>query len=59
MTTMSDMLHSKTDLTPAEEWKYAEKAMTWYGWGSPIGAGVFLLCLAAAVYVVRMALHGF
>ena len=56
---MSDMLHSKTDLTPAEEWKYAEKAMTWYGWGSPIGAGVFLLCLAAAVYVVRMALHGF
>jgi hypothetical protein len=23
--------------TEAEEWKYAEKALTWYGWGSPVG----------------------
>ena len=22
-----------------EAWKYAQKAMTWYGWGSPIGTG--------------------
>jgi len=48
-----------TGLTAAEEWKYAEKAMTWYGWGSPVGLGIFLVSLAGAVYVVRMAFPGF
>ena len=32
-------------LTRDEEWKYAEKAMTWYGWGSPVGLGIMLVCL--------------
>ena len=26
-------------LTKDEEWKYAKEALTWYGWGSPIGLG--------------------
>jgi hypothetical protein len=41
-----------------EEWKYASKAMAWYGWGSPIGLGVFLVCLAAVAVLVRFALIG-
>ena len=41
-----------------EDWKYASKAMAWYGWGSPIGLGVFLVCLAAVAVLVRFALIG-
>ena len=36
-----------TDAKHNETWRYADKAMTWYGWGSGIGLlivsiGVFL-----------------
>ncbi len=41
-----------------EEWKYASKAMAWYGWGSPVGLGLFLVCLAAVAVLVRVALLG-
>jgi len=44
--------------TEAEEWKYAEKAMTWYGWGSPIGAGIFLVLAAATAALLRYAFLG-
>ncbi|MBS0534210.1 MAG: hypothetical protein JSR72_09145 [Proteobacteria bacterium] len=44
-------------LTPEQEWKYAQAAMNWHGWGSPIGLGIFLISLSIAAYVVRMALH--
>ena len=45
-------------LTPEQEWKYAQSAMNWYGWGSPIGLGIFLISLAATALVVRLAIYG-
>ncbi|HVX92213.1 MAG TPA: hypothetical protein VG985_03225 [Xanthobacteraceae bacterium] len=32
----------------AESWKYAEKALNWYGWGSPVGLGLFVVSLGIA-----------
>jgi hypothetical protein len=43
----------------ADEWRYAEKAMTWYGWGSPVGVGIFLLCVAGAAALVRFGVMAF
>jgi hypothetical protein len=40
------------------EWKYAKAALAWHGWGSPIGLGVFLVCLAATAALVRLAVLG-
>ncbi len=42
-----------------QERAYAEMAMAWYGWGSPIGLSVFLLSLAAAAVAVRWMVAGF
>ena len=44
--------------TEEQEWRYANAAMSWYGWGSPIGAGVFLVCVAAVAALVRYAIFG-
>jgi hypothetical protein len=44
--------------TEEEEWKYASKAMAWYGWGSPIGAGIFLVCGAGTIALLRYAFWG-
>jgi hypothetical protein len=46
--------------TPADDpqWKYAEQAMTWYGWGSPVGAGIFLVGLGLFILLVRFAVLG-
>jgi len=41
-----------------EQWKYAEQAMRWHGWGSPVGLGLFLVGLAAAALLVRLAIVG-
>jgi hypothetical protein len=41
-----------------EEWKYAEKAMTWYGWGSPVGAGIFFVGLGVFILLLRFAVAG-
>jgi hypothetical protein len=30
-------------------------AMAWYGWGSPVGLGLFALLVAGAVALVRFA----
>ena len=27
------------------EYKYAELALDWCGWGSPVGLGIFFLCV--------------
>ncbi len=60
MTVREDSLGSRagTSRTEAEEWKYAEKAMAWSGWGSPVGAGIFLVALAAAALLARFAILG-
>jgi hypothetical protein len=44
--------------TEDQEWRYASAALSWYGWGSPIGAGVFLLCIAGVVALLRYAFFG-
>jgi hypothetical protein len=41
--------------TEVDEWKYAEKAMTWYGWGSPVGLGLFLVAIAGSVVLLSHA----
>jgi hypothetical protein len=38
-----------------EAWKYVEKAMSWYGWGSPIGLSFLLVSTALAVYLLHQA----
>jgi hypothetical protein len=42
-----------------QEWRYAEKAMTWSGWGSPVGFAIFLVGLGLAGVLARIALVGF
>jgi hypothetical protein len=34
---------------------YAEKAMSWSGWGSPIGLGLFILLICASIYLLHLA----
>lgn len=41
------------------EWKYAEKALNWYGWGSPVGLGIFLVALGIGLYLIRLVVTGF
>ena len=48
-------VQSKEPMTEAETWKYAEKAMTWYGWGSPVGLGLFVVEIAAVAALIRYA----
>lgn len=40
------------------DWRYAEQAMIWYGWGSPVGVGVMLVCLGVAAALLRVAVLG-
>ncbi len=49
------MANQRHALTPEEEWKYAETALRWHGWGSPVGLGLFVLLVAGAVAVIRFA----
>jgi hypothetical protein len=42
-----------SDRGDVEAWKYADKAMTWYGWGSPVGIGL----LIASVGVFLLLIH--
>jgi hypothetical protein len=46
---------STPERTEAEEWKYAEKALTWYGWGSPVGLGLFIVAIGAFLVLVHYA----
>jgi hypothetical protein len=41
-----------------EAWKYAERAMAWHGWGSPVGLGVFLIALGGCALLLRFAFLG-
>jgi hypothetical protein len=52
------MAMAKRELTPEEEWRYAEPAMRWYGWGSPVGAGLFVLAASIAASLIRYAFWG-
>jgi hypothetical protein len=46
----SETVHTEQKIDP-----YAEKAMSWYGWGSPIGFSILILSLAGAVYLLHLA----
>ena len=46
-------------LTREEEWKYAERSLAWYGWGSPVGLGFALVAVGVTALLVRMAILGF
>jgi hypothetical protein len=56
---METMMHEQKPLSRDEEWKYAEKALTWYGWGSPVGLGFALVALGVAALLARFAIIGF
>jgi hypothetical protein len=38
-----------------EAWRYAEKAMSGYGWGSPVGLGLFIVFICGAIYLLHLA----
>ena len=46
-------------MTRDEEWKYAETALRWHGWGSPVGLGIALVAIGVAVVLIRLAILGF
>jgi hypothetical protein len=55
----SDRIHD-TDARDVETpdavaWRYANKAMTWYGWGSPVGVGLFIISIGAFLVLVHVA----
>jgi len=39
----------------AETWKYAQKATSWYGWGSPVGLGLLIVAIGAFVALLHVA----
>jgi hypothetical protein len=53
-----DMSNDESTRHEVQEWKYAAKAMSWYGWGSPVGLGLFLVGLGGFVVLLRFAITG-
>jgi hypothetical protein len=49
---------ARPELSREEEWKYAERTLAWYGWGSPIGLGLFVVALTAAAAIIKLAFFG-
>lgn len=41
-----------------EQWKYAERAMAWHGWGSPVGLGFLLVAVGVLALLLRLAILG-
>ena len=39
----------------AEAWKYAQKAMSWYGLGSPVALGLLIVAIGASVALLHVA----
>jgi len=46
----------RSDELKKEEMKYASAAMKWYGWGSPVGLGLFLVGVAATILIFSFAI---
>jgi hypothetical protein len=42
-------------MTDHENARLAETAMRWYGWGSPVGLGIFIICLALTSMIAAKA----
>jgi hypothetical protein len=41
-----------------EQMNFARQALSWHGWASPVGLGIFLVSLALTALVVRLAILG-
>jgi hypothetical protein len=35
--------------------KFGLQAMKWSGWGSPVGLGIFLVCIGGMLYLLHLA----
>jgi hypothetical protein len=46
---------SNVQRTETEEWRYAEKALTWSGWGSPVGLSIFLVAIGLFLLLIHYA----
>lgn len=38
-----------------DDLEYSRKLMQWYGWGSPVGVGIFLVCTGGLLYLLHLA----
>jgi hypothetical protein len=47
-----------TPETNASERAHAERAMSWYGWGSPVGLAIVLVGGGVTALLVRVAIIG-
>lgn len=47
--------HLREWYDPKDGIKYGLAAMKWYGWGSPVGLGLFFLSIAGVVYLLHLA----
>jgi hypothetical protein len=54
---MTQEAKSIVDKSDIDSWKYSEKAMSWYGWASPVGLSVFILSSVASTALVIHVLH--
>lgn len=46
---------SNVPRTEAQEWRYAEKALTWSGWGSPVGLSIFIVAIGLFLLLIHYA----
>lgn len=35
-------------------YKYAKLTLTWHGWGSPVGMGLFFVLVSLAIYLLHL-----
>jgi hypothetical protein len=47
-----------TESMTNEQMNFARQALSWHGWASPVGLGIFLVSLALTALVVRLAILG-
>ena len=52
-------MNDQSDSAADTQWRYSQLAMSWSGWGSPVGAGIFVVALAAAALLIRLTVFGF
>jgi hypothetical protein len=53
------MSHAPQHPTSQDDWKYAERALAWHGWGSPVGLAIILISLGVTAVLIRVAVLGF
>lgn len=44
-----------SDSGHVEAWKYADMAMTWYGWGSPVWIGLLIVSIGVFLVLIHHA----